>query len=156
MICREKEIDDDDTIVDKKIEKEEKIIETFDKVNAKNARRLNDVTFMSAQTKTIITRTLLDCDETMRGTSVSLGGCQTTTRTGKLASTGLNNRLGNTASRTRNGRTPATRRYGRKSAHYCRNPKVSADGIWCYVDAYGGFDARSNTAILLYMHMYYV
>lgn len=25
--------------------------------------------------------------------------------------------------------------------NYCRNPSASADGIWCYVDAQGGFDS---------------
>jgi hypothetical protein len=111
-LLREKEIDDDDTVVDKKIEKEEEIIETIEEVNV-NEREKIDQTLASVSTAeeaATIDASLstsdddnnvdsssstsssfpspssstTSCDETMRGEyGIGYRGCQTTTRTGK-------------------------------------------------------------------------
>ena len=147
-LLREKEIDDDDTIVDKKIEKEEKIIETFDKVNGKEREKIEQ-TLASASAsnendnyKNSVSSS--SCDETMRGTfGIGYRGCQTTTRTGKTcidwSKQPFGSKYGVAHAKWSHASQPDA--MDENPRNYCRNPSASADGIWCYVDAYGGFDA---------------
>jgi hypothetical protein len=111
-LLREKEIDDDDTVVDKKIEKEEEIIETIEEVNVTEREKINQTlaSVSAAEEAATIDASLstsdddnnvdsssstsssfpspssstASCDETMRGEyGIGYRGCQTTTRTGK-------------------------------------------------------------------------
>ena len=148
-LLREKEIDDDDTIVDKKIEKEEKIIETFDKVNGKEREKIEQ-TLASASASNENDNyknsgvSSSSCDETMRGTfGIGYRGCQTTTRTGKTcidwSKQPFGSKYGVAHAKWSHASQPDA--MDENPRNYCRNPSASADGIWCYVDAYGGFDA---------------
>ena len=149
-LLREKEIDDDDTIVDKKIEKEEKIIETFDKVNGIEREKIEQ-TLASASASNENENdnyknsvSLSSCDETMRGTfGIGYRGCQTTTRTGKTcidwSKQPFGSKYGVAHAKWSHASQPDA--MDENPRNYCRNPSASADGIWCYVDAYGGFDA---------------
>ena len=96
-LLREKEVDDDDTIVDKKIVKEEAIIETFEKVNVKELEKI-DQTLASvaaeeaATVKDASLSTSLDVEETkkdstattttMTSSSPSSSSCDETVRGG--------------------------------------------------------------------------
>ena len=175
-LLREKEVDDDDTIVDKKIVKEEAIIETFEKVNVKELEKI-DKTLASvaaeeaATVKDASLSTSVDveeakedstattamtssspssssssssCDETVRGEfGVGYRGCQTTTRTGKKcidwSKQPFGSKYGVAHAKWSHQSQPDF--MDENPRNYCRNPSASADGIWCYVDAQGGFDS---------------
>ena len=171
-LLREKEVDDDDTIVDKKIVKEEAIIETFEKVNVKELEKIDQTLASVAaeeaatvkdaslstsvdveETKedsTATTTTMTSsspsssCDETVRGEfGVGYRGCQTTTRTGKKcidwSKQPFGSKYGVAHAKWSHQSQPDF--MDENPRNYCRNPSASADGIWCYVDAQGGFDS---------------
>ena len=171
-LLREKKVDDDDTIVDKKIVKEEAIIETFEKVNVKELEKIDQTLASVAaeeaatvkdaslstsvdveETKedsTATTTTMTSsspsssCDETVRGEfGVGYRGCQTTTRTGKKcidwSKQPFGSKYGVAHAKWSHQSQPDF--MDENPRNYCRNPSASADGIWCYVDAQGGFDS---------------
>lgn len=173
-LLREKEVDDDDTIVDKKIVKEEAIIETFEKVNVKELEKIDqtlasvaaeeaatvkdaslstsvdveetkeDSTAETTTTTSSTPSSSSSCDETVRGEfGVGYRGCQTTTRTGKKcidwSKQPFGSKYGVAHAKWSHQSQPDF--MDENPRNYCRNPSASADGIWCYVDAQGGFDS---------------
>ena len=84
------------------------------------------------------------CDETVRGEfGVGYRGCQTTTRTGKKcidwSKQPFGSKYGVAHAKWSHQSQPDF--MDENPRNYCRNPSASADGIWCYVDAQGGFDS---------------
>ena len=173
-LLREKEVDDDDTIVDKKIVKEEAIIETFEKVNVKELEKIDqtlasvaaeeaatvkdaslstsvdveetkeDSTAETTTTTSSTPSSSSSCDETVRGEfGVGYRGCQTTTRTGKKcidwSKQPFGSKYGVAHAKWSHQSQPDF--MDENPRNYCRNPSASAEGIWCYVDAQGGFDS---------------
>ena len=95
-------------------------------------------------TTTSSTPSSSSCDETVRGEfGVGYRGCQTTTRTGKKcidwSKQPFGSKYGVAHAKWSHQSQPDF--MDENPRNYCRNPSASADGIWCYVDAQGGFDS---------------